>query len=55
MAHQHDRALVARLVVEADVDGIAEALVRPRASVSRPCSWKKRMKRAPTASTPALS
>ena len=27
MAHQHDRALVGRLVVEADVDGVAEALV----------------------------
>src|SRR6185436_16721809 len=28
VAHQHDRALVRRLVVEADVDGVAEALVR---------------------------
>ena len=28
VAHQHDRPLVGRLVVEADVDGVAEALVR---------------------------
>ena len=38
MAHQHDRLLVRRAVVEADVDGVAEGLVRLDAGRAMPRS-----------------